>query len=340
MPIRPLADIMVDHQYFASGSYAGAQVMPTAATAARLRGLRIVVKARPGGLRLFVDLGDDGKPRLAIPNATLLGFDLMALPPDLAAATDLAGVGPGTVFTSDGVAAGQPLKPVPRQVRATENLAKSAGAQTLALGGRPLATATKADFTATPAAVSVTGYDVASNLVALAGPAGPLLLTYPVRPPARTGVLASIEVTIGAATATQAAAGNPSRFAVALKPVAARWAYHLVTDLANPIADWRIAHGNGDGPAVSFGDAGRSELAADAADDPFGADLARSASPLRVLRFVSDAAVPASDAVARRIALFAGAQQVFPSLPNPTPAGTRMIAGQPVFGQLIRFVTT
>lgn len=340
MPIRPLADIMVDHQYFASGSYAGAVVTPTAATVARLRGLRMVVKPLPGGLRLFVDLGDDGKPRLAIPDNVRLGFDLMALPPDLAAATDMTGIGPGTVFSSDGLAAGQPLKRGQRQARATETLAKAAGAQTLALAGRPLSTATKADFTATPAAVTVTGYDAAGNRVTVAGPAGTLTLDYPVRPPVRPGVLAPIEVTIGAATATLAAAGKPARFAVALKPVAARWAYHLVTDLTNPVAEWRVQHPNGDGPAVSFGDAGRSELAPDAADDPFGADLARRASPLRVLRFVSDAPVPASDTVARRIALFAGTQQLFPSLPNPTPAATRMLGGQPVFGQLLRFVTT
>jgi hypothetical protein len=101
----------------------------------------------------------------------------------------------------------------------------------------------------------------------------------------------------------------------------------------------RIQSGNGGGPAVAFGAAGRAEIAANTADDSFGADLATRSAPLRVLRFVSDAPVAASEAVARRIALFAGTQQLLPALPNPSPAALRMIGGTPAFGAVLRFVT-
>jgi hypothetical protein len=337
MPIRPLADIVVDHPFFAAGHFAGALIAPDGATAMRLRGLRFITKAKPGGLGLFLELGDDGKPRLAVPDKTPLRFDLMRLPTDIAAATDLTAIGPGAVFTDVGVAAGQPLKLIQRQARAIESLTKAAGAQTLGLAGRPLATSVKADFTvlAPTAGVAVSGYDAASNRVSLTGPAATVTIDYPVKPTVRPGVLAPVEISIGADTVTQAAAGKPRRVSAA-----ARWVYHLVTDLINPVADWRIQVGNGGGPAVTFNDAGRAELAPGAADDPFGADLAGRSAPLRVLRFLSDAPVPASEVVARRVALFAGQQQLFPALPNPSPATLRMIGGKPAFGAVIRFITT
>lgn len=342
MPIRPLVEIAVDHPFFANGRFTAAVIAPDDATAARLRGLRIIAKARPGGLGLFVELGDDGKPRLAVPDKTPLRFDLMRPSADIATATDLAAIGPGAVFTDVGVAADQPLKLIQRQARATESLTKPAGTQTLSLAGRPLATAAQADFTvlAPAAGVAVSGYDAASNRVSLTGPAAAVTIDYPVKPAARPAVLAPIEISIGADTVTQAAAGKPRRVVVALQPAAARWVYHIVTDLTNPIADWRIQAGNGGGPAVTFNDAGRAELVPGSAEDPFGTDLARLSAPLRVLRFLSDAPVPASEVVARRIALFAGQHQLLPALSNPSPATLRMIGGKPAFGAVIRFVTT
>jgi hypothetical protein len=342
MPIRLLAELVVAHPYFSSGIFAGAVVVPDAATAARLAGLRITAKARPGGLGLFADFTDDGKPRFTIPDKTKLGFVIGALPADVMAATDLTGIGPATVFTDDGVAAGQPLGPVTRQPRSRETLAKNDGVQALALAGRPLAGAAAADFAvlAPPAGVSVSGFDPASNRITLAGPQAAVTIDYPVRPPSAPGVFAPVEFTLSASDVAAAAAGKARRVTIALKPAAARWVYHLVTDLTNPIADWRIQHANGDGPAVAFSDAGRAEIAATAADDPFGADLAARSGALRVLRFLSDAPVPANEAVARRVALFAAQQQIFPALPNPSPTALRMVGGQPAFGQVIRFVTT
>jgi hypothetical protein len=341
MPIRPLAEILVDHPYFASGQFAGAAIAPDAATDMRLRGLRVIAKARPGGLGLFVDLGDDNKPRVAVPDNTRLRFELARPPVEVVTATDLSAIGPDAVFTDDGVAAGTPLKLINRPTRAGETVSKAAGAQTLTLSGRPVATALPADFKilAPAAGVAVSGYDAPTNRVTLTGPAGPVSIDYPVASPARPDLLAPIEIGIGSDTVTKAATGTPRRVSVPLAPVAARWVYHLVTNLPNPLADWTIKNGNGSGPAMAFGTAGTTEITAAASDDPFGADLAGRSTPLRVLRFVSDAPVPASEAVARRVALFAGTQQLFPALPNPSPSTLRMIAGAPAFGAILRFVT-
>lgn len=342
MPIRPLVEIAVDHAYFATGHFAGAVIAPDSATVARLRGLRLFAKARPGGLGLFIDLGDDGKPRLAVPDKTPLRFDLMLPSVAITTATDLAAIGPGSVFTDNGVAADQPLKLIERQTRVKESLSKPAGAQALSLAGRPLSTAAVPDFTvlAPAAGVAVSGYDVASNQVSLTGPAGLVTIEYPVKPVARPGVLVPIEISIGADTVTQAANGKPRRVAVALKPATAQWVYHLITDLANPLSDWRIQTGNGGGPQVTFNTAGSAELGLGSTDDPFGVNLVRLSVPLRVLRFLSVAPVAASEVVARRVALFAGQHQLFPALPNPSPAELRMIGGKPAFGAVIRFVTT
>ncbi len=339
MPFKTLAEIRVEHPFYASGLCAGARIVPEPDTAARLRGLRLMTREVPGGLALFVELRNDGKPPIAIPS-TKLAFSLLKLPPELAAATDLAAIVPGTVFTDDGAA--KPMKPVARETRAQETLAKPDGTAKLVLGGRPLAGAAAAAFKvkqASAAGVTVSGYEPATNLVTLKGPAATVDLDYPVAPDASLDVLAGIEIGIGPQSVTQAAAGQPRRFTIALKAAAAPWCYHLVTDLANPLAQWRIASAPADGVAVAFAGTGLKEIAAPDPADPFGSELQRRSAPLRVLRFVSDGAVACSEKRARRLAMFAGDRELFPALPNPSPAQVRLLGGQPAFGEVLRFVT-
>jgi hypothetical protein len=336
---KPLAEIRVEHPFYASGVCAGARIVPERASAARLRGLRLMAREAPGGLTLFAEFAGDGKTPVAIPSTTL-AFSLLALPPELAAATDLTGIAPGTVFTDAG--ATKPMKPVVREARAGERLAKPDGTVKLVLGGRPLAGLAASAFKvvqSSAAGVSVSAYDPASNLVTLKGPAATVDLDYPVAPLAKAGVLAGIETTIGPQMVTQAAADKPRRFTVALKAAAAPWCYHLVTDLANPLGQWRIASAPADGVAVAFAGAGLSEIAAPDPADPFGSELQRRSAPLRVLRFVSNAAVPCSEQRARRLAMFAGDRELFNALPNPSPAQTRLLGGKVAFGEVLRFVT-
>ena len=340
MPFRPLVELRVRHPYFASGEFSGARLVPDAATAARLRGLRLVIRAGGGATTVFVDLDDAGLPRIAIPDGTPLGFDLQPLPPDLALATEP--LPPGTVFVADG--ANRPLKATQPATRATETLAKPAGPAVMVLAGRPPAGTARGDFAVVAPAggVAVTKFDAATNRVTLTGPEGAVTLDYPAAPP-RAGGAARIALTIGPAEIAAAAAGTPRAATIALRPSAARWCYHLVTDLPDPLGDWRIARANGaangGGPAVTFDDAGRAELTADDAGDPFGSALRLRSAPLRVLRFVSTAAIPASETAARRVQLFAGARQLFAALPNPSPAQPRQLGGVAAFGEVVRIVT-
>jgi len=335
MPFKPLLELKVEHPFFASGQCAAASIAPDVAAAARMRGLRLLPRASPGRLALLADFTDAGETRVAIPEATLR-FDLF-LEPWLLASTDLGGVPPGTVFAAAG--GSKPMKPTQPQARSAETLGKPAGKVARALSGRPRPGTKAADFgVAGPAGASVTAFDERSGTVSLDGPQGPVTIDYPIAGPALPGI-AAIEVPVSAAAAAKAWAGNPPMFRVALQAAAAPWCYHLVTDLPNPLAEWRIEHPASDGPAAAFAASGRAEIAAPDPSDPYGSELLGRSAPLRVLRFVSDAAVPCSEARARRIALFAGDRQLLPALPNPSPAAVRLLKGKPAFGETLRFVT-
>jgi hypothetical protein len=336
MPFKPLLEIRVEHPFFESGLCTAAQVNPDAASSSRLRGLRLIARQLPGRLTLIADFTEAGETRVAIPDVTL-AFSLK-LDRNLLSATDLAGLSPGTIFIDSG--AGKPMKPVVRESRSGERLAKPAGTVTLALSGRPLPGSKAVDFhILDPAGVTVKSYDGDGKRITLDGPAADIRLDYPISPPGASGALAGIEVAIGPAIAAKAAAGKPPAYAIALKAVSAPWCYHLVTDLPNPLAEWTITHAAADGPAADFGSGGIAEISAADPNDPFGSDLLRRSAPLRVLRFVSDTPVPCTEKRARRIALLAGDRQLFTALPNPSPDQIRLLKGKPAFGEVLRFVT-
>ncbi|HET9398440.1 MAG TPA: hypothetical protein VFO45_06430 [Sphingomicrobium sp.] len=338
MSIKLLAEVRVDHPFYANGLCADARVMPDPATAARLLGLRVIAKEVVGGLKLFADFADDGTTPVPIPS-TDLRFHLLKLPAELEAATDLSAMTPGTLFTDAGPS--KPMKPVRGEVRGQESLAKPKGSVAMVLSGRPIEGAATADFhVAQPAqGITIKSFDAAGNKVLMEGPAANVLIDYPVAPPRIPGTLAAIKLRIGPETAVQAAKDKPRRFTVTLKPAAAHWCYHLVTDLADPLDDWRITHPAADGPPVTFGSGGLAEIAAPDADDPFGSQLLLRSAPLRVLRFVSEDPVACSEKRARRLALFAGGRQLFAALPNPPPTNVRLVGGRPAFGEVLRFVT-
>lgn len=336
MPIKPLVELRVEHSYYATRLCTPAQIVPERQTAARLAGLRLIIKAAAGGLAVLVDLRPDGTPAIPIPETTLR-FALLRLPPELEAATELGGIVPGTVFVAAG--ADKPMRPEMRETRDGEIVTKPAGAASVALSGSPLAESKAAFRVVAPPGVTVSGWDAAGKRLSLAGPAGAVELDYPVAPPRTPGVLAAIEVRISPALVAAAAAGKPLRQTIALQASAARWCYHVVTDLADPLADWRIAHPAADGPPARFAANGSAELTGAETADAFGSELANRTAPLRVLRFVSDAPVPCSEVRARRVALFAGQRQLIAALPNPSPAALRRVGGQPVFGEVLHFVT-
>lgn len=336
MPFKPLLELRVEHPFYEAGRGPGARLVPEPSTEGRLRGLRLLPRSAPGSLVLIGDFTDGGETRVPLPEASLL-FRL-ELERELLLATDLSRLPPGSRFTDDG--AGKPMKPGVPEARLAETIRKPAGAASLVLAGRPLAgTGASAFRVLDPAGVSVTDFDEASRKVSLKGPQGAVTIDYPVAPPTPVAAIAWVEIAIGPAIAAKAAAGKPPSFRIVLEAAAAPWCYHLVTDLPNPLAEWRIDHPASDGPPAAFGAASVSEIAAADPADRFGSDLLMRSAPFRVLRFVSNSAVPCSETPARRMTLFAGDRQLFTALPNPSPAEVRLLNGKPAFGEVLRFVT-
>lgn len=276
MPYRPLLELAATHAYLGDGSLPGSALVPDAATAARLRGLRLIAKPSGGAFTIFGEFDAKDALRVPLTAPVPLRFAIERPAAELAFATDLAALGTASLFTDKGAAAGDPQQ-LRRQARAKED------------DPRPFA-------------------------------------------------LISMQLT--PANVTAAIKGSPRRCMAALPVASARWCYHLVTDLPNPIAQWRIARGDGaSGPAPAFRDAGRAELTAPAADDATGTELRRRNPGLRVLRFLSDAPFAASRAAVRGLELHAGTTRLFGALPNPSPGATVRIGDATAFNQTLRVVT-
>ena len=191
----------------------------------------------------------------------------------------------------------------------------------------------------------------ATDLVAL-GPASlytdegaPARAAQQLKPKARAEAddprpFALVAVELTPADVAAAAEGAPRRCTAALPVVKARWCYHFISDLPNPLAEWRIARNGGtNGPAPAFGDSGRAELTDAARGDSTGAALRRQNPGLRVLRFLSDAPFAARRAAVRGLELHVGGSRLFAALPNPSPGATVQIGTKAAFSQTLRVVT-
>ena len=343
MPIQRLVELAVEHAFFASGRLAGAELVPDRATTALLAGLRLTAKRTGAGLSV---LGDPAAaPTLTPDPAPRLRFALRRPPPELLAETDLAPLAPGALFSDAGTAPADPLKLTIPDSIAQETFAKPPGKANFVLAARPRADVTAAAITvrAPATGVTVAGYNPAARTVTLDGPAAGLItLAYPVDPPHTPDTLATVEIALDADTLASAAAGTPRRRVVMLRPKAAVWAYYVVTNLPNPLADWRIvrAAGTTGGPPVAFADTGRAELTAADPADATGTDLFRRSTPSRVLRFVSDAPVACSETPVQGLELHVGAARLLASLPNPSPAREARLGTNATFTHTFRLITT
>jgi len=273
MPYRPLLELTATHPYPPAGALPGEAILPDTATAARLRGLRLLAKPVGDTLALFGAFDDDGALPIAPTDPLPLGFTIAL--PDAAtiAATDLVGLAAAPLFTDARAGKGDPqrLRPIPDD--------------------RP------------------------------------------------TGPSAAIAVRLTPADLAAAGAGKPRRCVAALPGAAARWCYHIVTDMPDPLADWRVSRAAGStGSAPVFGKARVAELT-DAADDPVGAALVRRNPDLRILRFLSDAPFSVQAMPVRGLELRAGGTRLYAALPNPPPDAVARIGDAVVLARTLRIVT-
>lgn len=161
------------------------------------------------------------------------------------------------------------------------------------------------------------------------GAAGELSLTSRTTPapdggsplPARQspGVLAEIEIVLhpgGAGSALPAPV-----FQVTFRPRQWRWAYYCVTDLAAGGGDLTIVDTSSPGTpgALLFSDESRTSLDEHPdPSDPIAVQLTARHPGMRVVRFLSDEAVPCREQPRERLELRLDGERVASPLPNPS----------------------
>jgi hypothetical protein len=116
MAYRPLLELAITHAYLGGDALPGSAVVPDQRTEARLRGLRLIGKPSSGRFRIFGEFDSEGALRVALPAALPLRFAIQRPGPELAFATDMARLGPASLYTDEGAPAGNPqqLRPKPR----------------------------------------------------------------------------------------------------------------------------------------------------------------------------------------------------------------------------------
>jgi hypothetical protein len=337
MRVEPLFDIGIAHAFYEGGGGGDLMILPTAATAAFMRGHGL--GARPFGdrLRVYRELDSAGAQRSPVDGTARLTFGLALGEPAFPSFTDMTPLAAlsAPLFTNAGLPKGDAvtLTLTTREATATERLIPAAtGEATFVLGGRPDPAADAAVMSAVSDAGSVTvrGYEPAARRVAFTGPgviAGvPVAITYPVRPVPPPDMLAEIEIEIDQAEIdTRGTASRPIAFAVPFAARTARWCYYLVTQLTDSVGAFRIAVTGppAETPGLAFGDAGRRDLTAQPdPGDPIGQGLVRRLPTRRVLRFLADTALPCRRRPVRGIELHADAARLFAALPNPSPASS------------------
>jgi len=291
MRAAPLLDLRVTHPFYADLRCGDLVIAPTAATEALMRRLAVTCKTFPDHASLYAGLDPTGTAVAAAAAPIALEFELRSRGPGFALITDLAALDAqvAPVFTNQGVAAANPLnlRLTTRTAQGSETLVASApsASEAFVLAGKPLPGTAVGDF-------KVAG----------------------------AGKVAAVSLALDKGLLSPAA--SPQAFVVPFAAAAARWAYYVVMDFAGDISTLRIVDATpGNGPrAVTFGDAGRVDLAQTPdPGDAVGVDLLRRNPGRRVIRLLSDAAVPAREVPLRQLELRLADTRLLGALANPRP---------------------
>lgn len=355
--VAPLFDLRVTHDFYDDGRCGDFAIEPTTAAAELMRGVRLVYKPAGDQLRVFTSLKDGGQPLATLTGLPALDFVLRLRTADFPLFTDLADVTtkPAPLFTNSGLAAADPLtlRLTERAPRASETLAvqRPGADKSFVLAGQPRPATTLADLAVAPGGPvnSIKTFDAARKQITVdsraAAAGATFAVSYPVLPHRRPDVFAEIAIDVDdALLQASLAAGRPRAFLVAFARKAVRWCYYLVTTLSTPLAGLTIADASPGDPAghVVFGSGGRTDLAAEPdAGDETALDLARRYPGRRIVRFVSDAAVPCRQSPVKNLELHAADARLFAALPNPSLSNFAALraAGSPTREVLYEVVT-
>ncbi|GLH76305.1 hypothetical protein SSBR45G_12130 [Bradyrhizobium sp. SSBR45G] len=348
MPSAPLFDVRVTHDYYADQRCGDFAIVPAAATESAMARLRLTCKSFADRIRIYAELDAKGDVVAAAAAPLSLQFALQPRGSSYAAITRLSDIAqqPAPLFTNEGVQLADPLplRLTTRRATARESLVVSApaAAETFVLSGTPLNGTVPADVTVAGAG-AVTSVRPGSKRITIDTSAlarGTVFqVSYPVRAATPRGALAEIALTLDAQALKPMPA--PRGFVVPLSSADARWAYYVVTDFSGDLSTLTVVDATaGNGPrAITVSDAGRAELTtATVGADPVGADLLGRARGRRVVRLVSDAAIPTRDTPLGALELRLDNAPLLSRLPNPPPDRLVLLqTGAPSSRQMVRY---
>lgn len=352
MLTAPLFDLKASHSFYGGGRCVDIDFAPTPATAARMRGHRLIAKATGDRVRLFAALDRDRRPFASFTAPTPLTFVLSPRRRDFSLFTELGALATKAVplFTNAGLAAGEEviLRLGERRAQASETFTvqRPAADETFVVAGSPRPETGVDDFVVTGAVSQITAFDGRRKLLRVdsraAAAGASFTVSYPIRPPRPPESLAEAEILIDEAfIASRLAAEEAATFVVPFVAKALPWCFYLVTTLATPTAQLRIIDAASGPPSVLFADDGRRDLKANPdADDRVAIELGKQYPGRRLVRFLSDGSVPCRAEPLRHLELHAATSRLFAALPNPPLTNFAPLPGGPAGDQMLFEVVT
>jgi len=329
MPAAALFDLRITHPFYTDTRCGDLSIAATPDTDALMRRLKLTPKIFADHVSVYAGLTGRGTAVAAAAAPVSLGFVLRLNRGEFPLITDLSSLSAqiAPLFTNAGVATADTmnLRLTTRTASTTQTLVSvaSSAAETFALPASALPGAVPAEVSVSGAgavkAVSPDGRAVTIDTSGIAKGAS-FQITYPVRPTRPPETLAEVALTLDAGLLTPAAL--PRGFIIPFAADASFWAYYVVMNFGGDISTLRIVDATpGNAPrAISFADNRRTDLSQTPdTGDAAGQDLLRRNPGRRVIRFLSDAAVPAREIPLSQLELHLGDVKLAGNLSNPQP---------------------
>ncbi|MFC1603763.1 hypothetical protein ACFL5F_01930 [Planctomycetota bacterium] len=327
MKFLPVFTLRVTHPYYADGRCPDFSMEPNPATEKLLKNHRCVLKSFPDGVRVFMQVDDEGKPFIAYPEEIAFNFHLRLHNPDFALFTDLSDIAnrPAPLYTNAGLntEGDKILLLDSRKAWFTESFIIEHPAQEnrFILSGRPLAglAANKLDIMDS-GSVELKKYDETNKVISVdthnALKDETFAIKYPIAPRLERGVFADVEIHNN--STLQPAEEGPAEFQIAFTARKARWKYYLVTDLIDTDEKFKIVDTDKLDKLV-FSNEHRTNLVTnpDSSDD-MAKELTQKYPGLQILRFVSDDLIFCRQTARKHVELHFDGNRLFEALPNPS----------------------
>jgi len=320
MKYAALFSLEIVHDYYTDRRCADFEIEPTPKTQKLLKDHRCVLRPLPNGIRVSMQVSDQGDPFLPLPTHVTFGFRLRLQNPAFALFTDLTAIHrtAAPLYTNAASPENTVLALVSREAWFTEHFTVQQPAlrEPFTLSGRPLKEITTAgQFTVEGLGeIGHKRYDEDARIIMVnttsAKPGTPFTVTYPTEPRLGWGVFADVEIKYDQATAN---VGGDTKFQVVFKSKQARWKYYILTD--NKSNEFAIEDKD---KAIIFDAAGQTDLTKSPdPTDKIASELAKQYPNMQAFRFLSNALVPCQEAARKSIQFQLNGDKVIDALPNP-----------------------